>query len=306
MVVLKLRFRARLNELSPLTLFVTNSFVKNQTEFEAFSPKYDETYAATIEAKRKLVDKLINPIQLTGELKVITRSIYSDQTTVSKIIGLLQGYAKRATGLSIDAKDFGFGAVRKSNNSGDIEGLVKNMRIVGLNAKKNLVVLTAVGYSAAKLTAYDLLTNGLETNNAAQNSKEEERRNLVSDNHLLLNELWEMVSDIADAGKRIYNTKADVNRESYVISTVLGKMRNDALKTAISGIVAPKGKIVLKPLLGGRKRVINANPKGVYDKKGIKPGEYFATLYVKGVEVSSKDVKIETGVSVVEDFGMVR
>ena len=95
MVFLKLRFRARLNELSPLALFMTNSFVKNQSDFEVFSPKYDDTYAATVEAKRKEVDKIINPIQLTGELKVITRNIYSAQTTVSKTIGLLQGYAKR-------------------------------------------------------------------------------------------------------------------------------------------------------------------------------------------------------------------
>jgi len=123
MVFLKLRFRARLNELSPLALFMTNSFVKNQSDFEVFSPKYDDTYAARVEAKRKEVDKIINPIQLTGELKVITRNIYSAQTTVSKTIGLLQGYAKRAVGLSIDPKDFGFGAVRISNNSGDIEGL---------------------------------------------------------------------------------------------------------------------------------------------------------------------------------------
>jgi len=306
MAVLKLRFRARLDELSPLALFMTNSFVKNQSDFEEFSPKYDETYAATVEAKRKEVDKIINPIQLTSELKVITKSIYSDQATVSKTIGFLEGYAKRAVGLSIDPKDFGFSAVRGSNNSGDIEGLVKNMRIVGQNAKKNILALTTAGYSAAKQTAYDALTNALEANNAAQNSKEEDRRNLVSDNHLLLNELWDMVSDIADAGKRIYNTTTDVNRQSYIVSTVLGKMRNDALKTSISGTVPPKGKIVLNPLLGGRKRVINANPKGLYDKKGIKPGEYFATLTVNGVVINSKDVKIETGVNVVEDFGMVR
>jgi len=306
MTVIKLKIRSRMDELSPMTLFVTDSFVKNQTEFENFSPKYDDTYAATIEAKRKEIDALLYPVQLTAELKVITKRIYAGQDTVTKTIGLLEGYAQRATGLTIDPKDFGFAAVRASNHSGDIEGLVKNMRIVSANAKKNIAALTLVGYSAVKQAAYEALTDGLETNNAAQNSKEEDRRTLVSDNHVAINELWEMVRDLCDAGKRIYPSKTDVNRESFVVSTVLAKMRKDALKTAMSGTVPPSGKIVLKPMLGGRKRVINADPKGVYDKKGIKPGEYYATLYVKGVEVSSKDVKIETGVNLVENFGPIK
>ena len=68
-------------------------------------------------------------------------------------IDFLEGYANRAIGLTIASKDFGFGDVRTSNNSGDIEGVVKNIRTEATNAANNMDTLVAKGYSDAKQTA---------------------------------------------------------------------------------------------------------------------------------------------------------
>ena len=70
----------------------------------------------------------------------------------------------------------------------------------------------------------------------------------------------------------------------------------------ITGLVEPKARIEFKSLTGGRKRVTYANTKGEFDQKGIKAGEYLATKIVKGKPNVSKNVVIETGKSIVENF----
>ena len=79
-------------------------------------------------------------------------------------------------------------------------------------------------------------------------------------------------------------------------------MRNDAKKTKASGVVAPKAKIIYKPLLGGRTRVAYSKPDGSYAIAGIAPNEYMATLIVKGKPNVIKTVVVEVGGHVVENF----
>lgn len=302
MAVIPLRTRCRINELSPFGLFVYNSYVKNQADFEVFSPIYTVLYGTNMELDRKAIDALINPVQMTGELKVITQRIYSNQVLVAKAIDFLEGYADRATGLTEASKDFGFSKVRQANNSGDIEAVVKNVRSVGQVADKNMAALTAEGYSAAKQTTLLGLADTLETENAAQNSKIDDRKSLVSDNHVAFNSYWDSINDLCDIGKKLYKEKTNENRDQYVVSTVLGRMRSDAAKTAVSGNTDARARIELKPLTTGRKRVGKADANGDYAIKGIAVGEYQATKTVKGKPAVVKTVVVESGAHVVENF----
>jgi len=303
MTVIKFKGRCRLDELSTLGLFVYNSFVKNQADFELFSQKYTVAYGTNIELNRKAIDALINPVQITGELKMITQSIYSNQIVLASAIDFLEGYADRATGLTVASKDFGFSKVRQANNSGDIEAVVKNVRSVGQVADKNMAALTAEGYSAAKQTTLLGLADTLETENAAQNSKIDDRKSLVSDNHVAFNSYWDSINDLCDIGKKLYKEKTNENRDQYVVSTVLGRMRSDAAKTAVSGNTDARARIELKPLTTGRKRVGKADANGDYAIKGIAVGEYQATKTVKGKPAVVKTVVVESGAHVVENFG---
>jgi len=302
MTVIPLKFRFRLDELSPLGLFVYNSFKKNQVAFEDYSPTYTVAYGTSIELKRKAIDALINPVQLTSELKIVTQSIYVNQIVVASSMDFLEGYADRAKGLTIASKDFGISKVRTANNSGDIEAVVKNIRTVAKNASKNLTALVAQGYSAAKQTALEGLADALEAENALQNSKLDDRRKLVTENHVAFNEYWDSINDLCDIGKRLYKAKTNEYRPQYVVQTVLGRMRSDAAKTAVIGIVPPGARLVFKPLTTGRKRVAKAGPKGDYAVKAIAVGEYQATLIVKGKPNVVKNVVVEVGGHVEENF----
>ncbi len=302
MAVIPLRIRCRLDELSPFGLFIYNSYVKNQAAFALFSIKYSVVYGDSVEVDRKAIDALINPVQLTSEMKVITQRIYANQVTVGSVIDYLEGYADRAKGLTIASKDFGFSKVRTANNSGDIEAVVKNIRTVAKNAANNMTALVAEGYSAAKQTALIALADTLETDNAGQNSKLDDHHTLVTENHVAINAYWDKVVDLCDVGKIVYKEKTNEFRPQYVIETVLGRMRSDAAKTAVIGTTDVGARIEFKPLTGGRKRVGKADAKGDYAVKGIAPGEYQATKIVKGKLPVVKIVVVEVGGHVVENF----
>lgn len=305
---IKLKNTSRLDEIPTLGSFITTSFGTDILKFTKYSPDYTPLYLTNLAQERKNIEELIAPSQLTGELKLITGNIYSNQDLVGVLITQLEGYAKRAKGLSTGYKDMGFSKIRVCNNSGDIEGLTTAMnnllKLTGSTV--NMAALTLKGYSEAMQTELIDLKDTLLNDNTAQNKKINDRATLVAENHLAINNYWDKLVDICDAGKRIFTSTSDAKRKQYVMSTVLARMRSDALKTSISGLVEPKSKIEFKPLTTGRKRVVYADKDGYYVLNGITPGDYLGTKITKDKPNMVANVVIVTAEKVVENFGMVR
>ena len=299
-----LSIRTKIEEVPSIGTFIIDAMTGDVIDFIAFSSLYDDPFLTDLELERKAIEALVNPTKLNGELKVITGNIYSNQDLLTTNINYLEGYIKRAKGLTIGAKDFGIKAVRVCNRSGDIEGLVSKIDIVTKNASDviNMAALTAVGFSVAKLKTITDLRAALKKGNDDQNSKINQRIILVGNNHAAINSFWAKLVDVCDAGKRIFKPISEEKKQQYVVSKLLSRMRKDAAKTGITGLVEPKARIEFKSLTGGRKRVTYANTKGEFDQKGIKAGEYLATKIVKGKPNVSKNVVIETGKSIVENF----
>ena len=93
-------------------------------------------------------------------------------------------------------------------------------------------------------------------------------------------------------------------RWSYAFCIAKPIERNLLLRQ-VGGAIEPKARIEFKQLNGGCKRVAYANAVGIYDLKGISPGEYLATMSVKGKPSMTANVVIITGESVVGNFGMI-
>ncbi len=306
MPVVKLNIRVKLGEVTSFGSFVLASAVTDLSAFTDYSPKFTPAYMTQMETDKKAIELLVNPIQLTSELKVITGRIYTNQDLLTTEVSLLEGYVKMGADMTVGAKDFGIQAVRKANNSGDIEGVVSALAILNKNASDNMAILTPLGFKPAKLTGLKAIMNTLNTDNTAQNSKINLRSKLVEDNHTIINTFWSNMTNICDIGKRIQKPVSEAKYKEYVVTNVVARMRNDAKKTKMSGLTEPYARIELKPLVGGRKRVIYAKKDGSYEQTGITPNEYMATMYAKGKPAISKNVIIESGVPVVEDFGMMR
>lgn len=298
----KLITRVPVADVPTFGSFVIVSFENDQLVFTTYSSIYDAAFLTKIKQDKKDIEALVFPAQLNGELKVVTLRIYSNQDIVTNEINYLEGYVKLTDGLSVGIKDFGFQEVRKANNKGDIEGVVAGLRRVTTNSGANILLLTPTGFTPAKQASLLALMNTLDADNVAQNAKLNERKSLVENNHVAINKFWSEITSICDIGKRIHKPISKAKTDEYTIRKVIARLRNDAKKSKVSGMVAPKSKIVFKPLIGGRKRVVYSKPDGSYAIPGIAPNEYLATLIVKDKPNVVKNVVVEVGGHVVENF----
>ena len=302
MTFIELKLRCRLIELEPLIQHVLDAYKKNQAEFNNYLPMYNDLYLQGIEQERLLVDSIINPVQLIQEIKDITKRIYLNQTLVNNSLNQLESFTRKSIGLLPPSQSFGFGGVRRANSSIDIVSVVKNIKNVLLNIDKNINTLLATGYTVAEKKAFAALSVSLVNDYNLQTAKLAEYKKLVTDNYPAINSLWDKIMDICDTGKKIYNDKQNESRQQFEVSVIIINLRKKATFTLLTGIVEPKAKIELKPLMGGRKKYVYANTTGYYEMRGLSVGDYHATKTVKGKPSVIKNVTINLGVNLVEKF----
>lgn len=312
MAVTPLKITCRIEELPTIGKMLLDTLSPNLTDFTAFSPDFSATYLTNGTTKLNAVTALISPKQLTAEMKIITQRIYTNMDNLRPKLDYLEGYVKRATGLTISAKDFGISKVRQKNNKGDVEGLVDTLGFLLTNVTNNMAALTAKGYTAAQHTALTGIKTSLTNDSSAQNTKLNDRNNKVVSNHNLINEFWAICTDISDAGKRIYKSTAPQKLGDFAIAELKRRIRNEQKKNKFDGLCSFEGKplanakIELIPVLSGRRRTTKTDAKGAFVIKSLTEGDYIANVIADGKQTESTDVKIETGKAVAKNFVMKR
>lgn len=305
-----LKIRCRIEELPVLGSFLLSSMQGSLADFTAFSPDYNAAFMTSANADMTAIEALINPKQLTKELKVITKRIYSNQDTLRGKIDFLEGYINRAVGLTMDKKDFGISEVRKKNNIGDIEGLISaiNFVLTNVNIATNLTAITAKGYTTAQNTALVNLRDAFKADNTAQNIKINDRNNKVIANHGKLNAFWDKINDISDAGKRIYKA-ADPNRlDDFTMAKLKARIRQERNNTRFEGEVMSDGiaikgaSVELKPLEGGRRRVTKTKANGKFEITSMEAGDYSVKVSATGKTSVAEEISIVTNEPLVRNF----
>ena len=308
-----LRIQCRVEELPVLGGFVLSSMQGSLADFTAFSPDYNAGFMTTANADMVAIEALINPKQLTKELKVITKRIYTNQGILRSKIDFLEGYINRATGLTMDKKDFGISDVRKKNNSGDIEGLIGALAflITNVNIATNLTALTAKGFTSAQNTALTTLKDAFKNDNIAQNNKVNDRNNKVIANYAKLNAFWDKIMDVSDAGKRIYKATAPNRLDDFTMSKLKARIRQERNNTSFEGVVMSAGvavkgaSIELKPLAGGRRRVTKTKATGAFEITSMEAGDYSVIVSATGKTSVADEITIVTGTPLKLDFELV-
>lgn len=303
MSYVRLKLNCQIGELPTLAGFVFSAFTTDQKDFEKFSPDFNATFSSETNLKINALKSIVNPKQLTAELKLITADIYSTQVALRQPIDYLEAYINRANSLTIAAADFGIKPVRQANNSGNIEGLTSGLDFLISNTKKNIKPLADKGFTSAQLAALEGLNNRLLAQNIAQNQKISERKGLVESNYTQMNELWDIILDICDIGKRIYKTTNPAKLPNYTIGKLITRMRNDAKKTMLTGVVtlndspAPKAILTVQPIDGGRTRKIKLNADATFSQGGLFPETYRATCTFAGLPAYTTIFTIESNVN---------
>ena len=213
----------------------------------------------------------------------------------------MEGYIKRASGLTIAAKDFGISAVRTANNKGDVEGLISALGYLLTNVSNNMAAISAQGYNTTQHTALTTMKTNFTNDNTAQNSKLNDRNNNVVANHTQINAFWALCTDVSDAGKRIYKSTAPNKVDDFSILSLLRRIRQEQKKNKFDGMVFLQGKplanakIELIPITVGRRRTTKSNAKGEFVIKSLTEGDYVVNVNAAGQNSQSAEMKIETG-----------
>jgi len=324
---IKLKIDCRIEEVSPIGRFLLDSMNAGLTDFNGYSPDYNAAYVANGLAKLAVIEALIHPKQFTAEMKLITGRVYGNMDALRGKIDFLEGYINRATGLTMGKKDFGIHEVRSANNRRDVEKLIDELEYLLTNVTNNFAALSAKGYTATQHTALSTIKTALYNDNAAQNTKINDRNNKVVANYGLINEFWAICTDISDAGKRIYKSIATNKVDDFTIAELKRRIRQEQRKNKFAGVVTlvpptvpgqPQGdsteqagkvfanvKIEMIPVTGGRRRVTKSNAKGKFEIKSLTDGEYIANFTAKNAVSQSYSIKIETGKTTTLNVAMV-
>ncbi len=306
----KLRITCRIEELPVLGSFLLTSMQGSLADFTGYSPDYNAAYMTTANADQSVIENLVNPKQLTAELKVITFRIYGNMSILRGKIDLLEGYINRATGLTIGKKDFGISEVRKKNNRKDTEGLIAALVFLLTNASNNMPALVLKGYTPAQHTALTALKDAFKTDNTAQNTKVNDRNNKVVANYAKLNAFWDKLVDIADAGKRIYKSTAPNRLDDFTMSKLKARINQERNNTKFEGVITSAGapldgaKLELLPLGMGRKRSVKTKVDGKYSIKSIEPGDYAVVVSASGKVTIDDTVTITPGEKEIKNLVM--
>ena len=78
MVPVTLKIKCRIDELPVLGSFLLSSMQASLADFTGYSPDYNAAFMTTANADLAAIEALINPKQVTAELKVITTRMYNN------------------------------------------------------------------------------------------------------------------------------------------------------------------------------------------------------------------------------------
>lgn len=310
MALIKLKIQCRIEEVPTIGRFLINSFTTDLADFAALSPTYHIAFIANVSNKLALLEGLINPSKFTAELKKITLRMLGTMDALKGKIDRLERYIDLALPLTIGKKDFGISKVRSANNKGDVEGLTRALADLLNKVSDNMAVLTAAGYSAAQHTALQTSMTSLTADNTAQNAKVNERNNKVISNYGLINEFWDIMTNISKSGKAIYKTSAPNKVDDYTIAELKRRIRQEQLRQKLFGLITSAAagiggaKIEIKPLLGGRRRSTKSKANGKYELKSLATGDWVVSVSLAGKPTINVVVTIVSGEALEKNFEM--
>lgn len=138
--------------------------------------------------------------------------------------------------MNITPAAFGLAALRKSVNSGDVEGVIANLHIVLANIHTYKASLAEQGLSDELIDALTAAFNSLAADKQQQIEITSIRKGIVQNNLSLLNGLYEQISEILSVGKILYKATDTAKLSDYTFTELLKKVRQ-TVKSAVKAVV---------------------------------------------------------------------
>lgn len=295
-------FPCRIEELPAISQFIFDAFQRDMADFAPYTD-FTDPFSTDFQNALGALNELVNPVQFTNEMKVITLRLYTNMQGLRNRMNILENYVNNAgSTLTIMVKDFGISRVRKFISKFDAEGLDGALKTLEQNITNNFAALTAKGYTEAQQTALVTTHAQIVDDNRTQNIMISTRSAQTAGNMELMNEVYaNFVAKTANQGKRIYKGVNPGKVTDYTISAQLRRIRQQQIKTSVSGIVkdalsnpANKAKVLAKPVAGGRTKTTTTKTNGLYSLKGLAPTAY-NLIVTFGNQSKVQQITVNTG-----------
>ncbi|MEZ5198666.1 MAG: hypothetical protein R2764_20460 [Bacteroidales bacterium] len=148
--------------------------------------------------------------------------------TAHPLITRLEGYVNLAKdSLNVAPADFGIKEIRKKIRSKDVEGLLDKLAITLTHTSNNMAALTAQGFTPEALAQLQSLTASIRSSNLQQNLKMDEKEAGVQANLQIITELWMIIAEILDVGKRLYKYDNKEKAGDYTATVIKSRIRHE-------------------------------------------------------------------------------
>ena len=241
-------FKCRIEEMPTLSKFIYDALARDAADFAAEFPDFNAAYLNNFSDRRTDVNNLVNPIHFTNALKIITARQLANMKAMRPYLDKLEGSVKLAAKpggavLTVTVKDFGVSKVREAISDDDVEELDLAFRTMKKNITDNYAALVAKGYSDAKRNELYALANAINDDNALQNLEIDKRDAKVEENLTPLNNLWKIMIEVCDFGKRIYKSTHTAKLDDYTMDSLINRVRNEDPRARFRTVTIEANKI---------------------------------------------------------------
>jgi Carboxypeptidase regulatory-like domain len=208
------------------------AFKRNKIDFITFSTVFDGSFETETLAAIKAVKDRRRPADVYDKQKKLTIDLYDKMDEIREMLRSLGEYVKMAKGSTLTLyKNYHIKKARTALNAKNVEGVLEHCeQIIDKIINDDAVALDAVGFDAAKLTAFETLVSELDAYNTEQNNKMDVRQDAKAAEDVLFEAMFEYIDMISSVGKSMYTYKQKQKYDDFSISNLKGRINHGRKK----------------------------------------------------------------------------
>ncbi|MFZ4741843.1 MAG: hypothetical protein ACOYLE_11840, partial [Bacteroidales bacterium] len=194
---------------------MNQSFISDNEKFRAFDPELSLNYAAIIQTQIETVEAISPDYVLRALQMRETQNVIKLTNQAIANIRNIKYFVERAfPDDPLHFYEFGFPELRKVVN---IQSkLIPFLKNFALSVNKYKAELTAKGLSQAAIDQCTQIATDLDQANVQQQQAKKSRFIATGNRVKAYDQLWQLIGNVAKAGKLIFETQADYQR-NYIL-----------------------------------------------------------------------------------------
>lgn len=221
-------FECRYEEIVPLAKLVRAHYLRDAADFTDLLPdEYNEQFLPGYDARVAAADAVVRTRAAQAETQGIGQRLAAAGAALPRLLNRLEARARRAENLTVPLKKLGIREVRTAYESGDLEALDTEMKLLLRHLDANAAALAAKSHTAADTETLRTLHQTLMEGNTDQDISQTGSQRLTAANVQILTELYGAMKDVLADGKSLYRGEDPVKLKDYTLTELLKRVRRE-------------------------------------------------------------------------------